>query len=144
MSINSAVSCGPPPSRNPAQSLVPVLIQVPALPRTSRAPSRGATRRRRRLRREVRVAASAIVFAVPMTWAFLAVLGGPPEVRGSDTGRPTGTSGRYAIAADDGPRASITLEEPCEAAGSCETRPPVVLEEIVPDERSEGVARAGG
>lgn len=144
MNLDTRALSGPNPARNPASDFAPVLIQVPALPVRARAPRtypagvRG--RRRRRLRREVRVAATALLCGVPLTWALL-TFAGPGLDRSAHAAADE--AGRIAVAvADELPMVTISLE-PAAPPPTLDA-PPVVLEEIVPDHGAEEAVHAGG
>lgn len=78
----------PSPVCEPLSALGPVLIRVPALsPAQCKAGARGVAKPKtgtgkRRLRREVRLAGTAMLMATPLAWAMVTQLGGAPE---SDT-----------------------------------------------------------
>ena len=112
--------------------LVPTLIRVPALPAARRVGT--TTRRRRRLRREVKVAGTALLFGIPMAWSLLAF--GPRAEAGRSEIAPAVVA---APAADDGASmVTISLE-------SDESRPPVLLQAVVPaDGAEEAASHAGG
>lgn len=168
------IQCGPAPARDAGQPIAPVLIQVPALPRArgaSRRPSRqyvgpsrtAGVRRRRRLRREVRVAGSAILFGVPMAWAML-TLWSPGT---SADAAPQGAEpARVAVAArdpeirqgprtdcvvsgevvDDGPPWATISLEPTRTSQPGELTSPVVEPAgyLLPAESGEETFHAGG
>lgn len=100
-----------------------ILIRVPALAGDSRASWHSdfraaihpratvSPRRGRRLRREIRVAASAMIFAIPMSWALMAFakIGPDPSssvLENTADAHPENTSQPLA----HGPRVTITLE----------------------------------
>jgi hypothetical protein len=115
---------------------VPVLIRVPALSASARRTTRRpAARRRRRLRREVRVAATALLCGLPMTWGLLSLSAGRPEA-------PVVAEARTS-AEDESPTLSISLE-PTGLTPTRDASPRVVLEEVIPDAGSEESAHAGG
>lgn len=127
--------CGPASARNPIPTSTGVLIQVPALGRRARRP---AGRRRRRLRREFRVAGSALAFTLPITWAFLTFGGGRPDARAMPP---------VAVRVDTSearPVASITLE-PALATYPPEAEAPIVRPAgyLLPADGSEEPAHAG-
>jgi hypothetical protein len=126
------------------------LIQVPALPAQGRVsrrstvrPGTNASRRRRRLRREVRVAAYALAAAAPlflvatMLWAVQ-----PPRTLAS------AAPGKLATDKDDRgtlrpPSISISIE-PTILTPYAEVEPPVVFPGyLLPDDGREEPANAG-
>lgn len=124
--------------RTSVDSIAPTLIQVPAL--SGRGTSRRALpRRRRRLRREVRVAASALLFALPMAGLLLMLGAGHPE-----------SEARAAV--EEAPSISISVEPIALPHGGAtlrldETSPTVLIDEIVPEgavSGAEEAAHAGG
>lgn len=121
-----------PSTAHAAPGLVPTLIRVPALP-AARRPA-ATTRRRRRLRREVKVAGTALLFGLPMAWSLLAF--GPRAEAGRSEINPAVVA---APAADDGSSmVTISLE-------ADEARPPVLLHAVVPAEwPEEAASHAGG
>jgi hypothetical protein len=137
MNREPSALCGPASARNPIPSMAQVLIQVPALGVRPRRPA-APRRRRRRLRREFRVAGSALAFALPMAWAFLTCWGGRPDA----PSLPLGPS--RVGAAEVQPVATITLE-PALATYPQETEDPIVRPAgyLLPDDSSEGAAHAG-
>ena len=132
---------------------VPVLIQVPAVPSLERASRRATARlqrrpaaRRRRLRREVRMAGYTLMMTAPLILASLLLWGGRPAVSMAAT-RPVGDcvsdDGRADLAAARPPAISISIESatlsPCS-----EAEPPVVLPGyLLPDDHCEEPAHAG-
>src|SRR4051812_31803837 len=73
--------------RDDSRPIVPVLIQVPTLPPRKRTTKRAAARphrhpaaRRRRLRREVRMAGYTVLMASPLVLASLLLWGGRPTI----------------------------------------------------------------
>lgn len=112
---------------------VPTLIRVPALPAARRVGV--TTRRRRRLRREVKVAGTALLFGLPMAWTLLAF-------------GPRAEAGRAEVARAVVEPASMGVDSPSIVTISLEAdeaRPPVVLHAIAPAEGPEEVAaHAGG
>lgn len=167
---STGIQCGPAPARDAGQSVAPLLIQVPALPRARGAarrpsrqfasPSRSAgVRRRRRLRREVRVAGSAILFGVPMAWAML-TLWNPGTV--ADAAPQSARSAPVAVAAwspdsgaegsepgaharDERPWATLSLE-PTRTGQPAELDTPIVEPAgyLLPAESGEETFHAGG
>ena len=140
----------------------PILIRVPALEsanRTSvhsqfRSRATIAPRRGRRLRREVRVAASALIFALPMSWALMAFARIGPD--SSSSSSSASISPPAALVAglpktpepsDDGPGVTITLDpsavaSPYAPASDAPTVMPAGY--LVPDDDgSEDTAHAG-
>jgi hypothetical protein len=118
-------------ARHPSATVVPVLIQVPTLSSAARRQARPPGRRRRRLRREVRVAGSALLFAAPMSWALLAAFGATSDAPARGDLAP--------------PAVSISLEPAALVPSPVGEGPaPVVLEGIVPDLGPEEAAHAGG
>lgn len=124
----------------------PILIEVPALAgqwrsKTSwpRAP------RRRRLRREVRMIAMALIFAIPMSWAFVSVWQFQSANPKSDAPVPSGpaVSSELAIGTVV-PRVSISLEAGS-ASGGLEFHAPVAVPAgyILPDDATQEPAHAG-
>jgi hypothetical protein len=139
---------GPVYVRNPVRPIGPVLIQVPALPgSTARTPirpsGRTTTRRRRRLRRELRVAGSALLLVAPLAWAALFLFGGDTEPVGVPA-RLVGIEG--FASAEELPRLVIpivpmvTVPPPARDA-----KGPVVLPNyVLPDDGFEEPTHAGG
>ena len=62
----------------PTGPIIPVLIRVPSLDPTTGARRRPPIRRRR-LRREVRMAGSLLIMATPLAWALMMMGGRDPE-----------------------------------------------------------------
>lgn len=137
MNREPSALCGPASARNPIPTMASVLIQVPALGGRARRPA-GPRRRRRRLRREFRVAGSALAFALPMAWAFLTCWGGQPDAPSLPMG-PTRVQ-----AAEVRPVATLTVE-PALATYPQDSEAPIVRPAgyLLPDDGSEGVAHAG-
>jgi hypothetical protein len=150
--------------RTTDRPVVPILIQVPALPalmgpsarsslrvRTRSSSSLRPQRRRRRLRREVRVAAYAMVLMAPMMYAPLALWGerssntnpNPNLTPAEPPGPGRGTEGPELTSALHPPVISISIE-PVAGASCSEPEPPVVFPGyLLPDNDSEGPAHAG-
>jgi hypothetical protein len=143
--------------RTTDRPVVPILIQVPALPALMGPSARSSLRvkartssslrpqRRRRLRREVRVAAYAMMLMAPMMYAPLALWGErssntkPAESPGPE--RPM--DGPELTSALHPPVISISIE-PVVGAPSSEAEPPVVFPGyLLPDNDSEGTVHAG-
>jgi hypothetical protein len=131
MNLETKALPGPESDRDAAPLFLPVLIQVPALSRRGRPLTQRSSGRRRRLRREVRVAGTALLCGVPMAWMLLALGVGRSEVVAAPE-RPAFT------VSDDPPMVTISLEP------ARELSPPVVLEAIVPDIDTEEAFNAGG
>lgn len=131
MSLYQGVLSVPAPSRSVGSAAVsvPVLIQVPALaPRHSRTSPRIPTVRlrprnnpelpkpRRRLRREIRLAGSAILCSVSMIWALLSLWSGSPLA-----GAATSQAKEPTISATEAPKPSglspSAMPEPPEVEG---------------------------
>jgi hypothetical protein len=132
MTTETCALLGPSPTRDTMTNriettVVPVLIQVPALSASARRAALRPVgrRRRRRLRREVRVAGSALLFGVPLAWGLLAFWGGRPDAVASTAPCPPDYSA-----------VSISLD--------VEAPPRVVLEDVVPDIGCEETVHAGG
>ncbi|MEO6807750.1 MAG: hypothetical protein ABI353_01375 [Isosphaeraceae bacterium] len=130
MNLETKALPGPESDRDAASTFLPVLIQVPALSRRGR-PLTHRTTGRRRLRREVRVAGTALLCGVPMAWMLLVLGAGRSEVVAAPE-RPAFT------VSDDPPMVTISLEP------VRELRPTVVLESIIPDIDTEEAFNAGG
>lgn len=129
MNLETKALPGPESDRDAALQFLPVLIQVPALSRRGRPLTRRT--KGRRLRREVRVAGTALLCGVPMAWMLLVLGVGRSEVVAAPE-RPAFT------VSDDPPMVTISLEP------SRELGPPVVLESIIPDLDTEEAFNAGG
>ena len=138
MTTYTALLSRPSQARPSACMVAPVLIQVPELIGRGKFTLRlsAAPRGRRRIRREVRVAATTLLFAVPMSWAllFFVKIGPAPG--------PTALASPLTVAnasdpMEDGPRVTITLD-PSAVAGSLEPEVPIALPAgyLVPDEDS--------
>jgi hypothetical protein len=150
MSLDIRALSGPVRVREPApvRPIGPVLIQVPALrtpgARTPARPSaRTAMRRRRRLRKEVRIAGSALLLGTPVACALMFLFAGDPEPAGVPA-RLMGIEG--FASADEIPRPPapvapvITVPRPTGAADA-----PVVLPAyVLPDDGSGEPTHAGG
>ena len=144
MTTHTALLASPTKARPSARMIAPVLIQVPALSARDRHSQRPSARRgRRRIRREVRVVASTMLFALPMSWALL----GFAKV-GSGPARPISAApiavADAPVSFEDGPRVTLSLEpsaviEPTERDGPM-AHPAGYL---VPDHGSEETAHAG-
>jgi hypothetical protein len=142
--------------RTTDRPVVPILIQVPALPALKTASARAdirvrtATslrprRRRRRLRREVRAAAYTMMLMAPMMFAPLAIWGErsatAPVAEPGD--RADGAGGPDLAEAHHPPVISISIE-PVVGSSCPEAEPPVVFPGyLLPDDDSEGRAHAG-
>jgi hypothetical protein len=123
---------------------IPVLIQVPALRgSTFRTPARRlirtTMRRRRRLRREVRMAGSALLLAVPLACTLMFLFAGDPE--------PAGVPARL-VGIEGCASADEILWQPASIAPALPTRKadaPVVLPDyVLPDDGAEEPTHAGG
>lgn len=160
MSPNPGVLCEPPPSLETeperASTTIPlVLIQVPSLPTGPRVPRPsvrplGPVRRRRRLRREVRVAALALLFSVPMVGISLKFW---PSGSSTEASIPMLVASMPPVSdlgqnAEDSPiRSWVTISlEPAAGNRVPEFQPPVVRPAgfLLPDHGSEEPAHAGG
>ena len=162
MSPNLGVLCEPPTALDtePERAFTPttlVLIRVPALPvepkpshlhASVRSP--GPIRRRRRLRREVRVAALALLFSVPMVGVSLKFW---PSSSVPEASSPTlvasipAGSDRDQTQEDLPVRPWVTISlEPAAGERVPEFQPPVVRPAgfLLPDHGSEEPAHAGG
>ena len=124
------------------RTLAPVLIQVPRLNSSSdrvvraRKPIR---RGGRRLRREVRVAITAMAFAIPMSWAMLSFGKAGPERE-----KLAPIPAALASSVEGTPLATLSLD----TLGSISTpefEAPVALPAgyLVPDDRAEDLNHAG-
>jgi hypothetical protein len=133
--------------------VVPILIQVPAFPApTSRSAwprvrARAATspQRRRRLRREVRVAAYALMLAAPLVSAPVWIRGEwSSTVPGAARPEPApAAEGTDRAVAHHPPVISISIEPAAGVTGT-EAEPPVVFPGyLLPDDDSEEPAHAG-
>jgi hypothetical protein len=151
MTQDHIVLCGPTRVWDPVRPIGPVLIQVPALSSSSqhwrRTATRTAVRRRRRLRREVRLAGTAfLLFVVPLAWGILTV-GRSDAEQPAVSARLTGieiVSPSFA-AADESSRVTGPTEPSAAAPGVLrERQTPVVLPGyVLPDDGSEEPAHAG-
>lgn len=137
------------------RSTVPVLIRVPSLyySRSRQSSHSNAPRVRRRLKKEVRVAAATLIFAMPLSWSLFALVG----VGSTESSKPIANvaprpvsevrSERIAIVEpSEEPRATIGLRTPdAMPSQPAETEVPVVLpaDYLVPDEAPEETAHAG-
>jgi hypothetical protein len=132
----------PAPARSASCPIAPVLIQVPALPCSARGRrSSRPVRRRRRLRREVRIAGSALLLGLPLAAAALMLGGARSSALTPDEG-PT----RPATAGAEGPPVvSIAMPiDPEPPASVRESVPPVQLPDyVLPDDGSEEATHAG-
>jgi hypothetical protein len=140
--------------RTSDRPVVPILIQVPALPALmspSARPSlrvRAATsphRRRRRLRREVRVAAYAMMLAAPLVSAPLWIWGewSSTAPRAARPEPACAADGKDLAVAHHPPVISISIE-PATGVTGAEAEPPVVFPGyLLPDDDSEEPAHAG-
>lgn len=146
MTPHIALLLPPIGARDGSRGDAPVLIRVPMLsvgPRRAARPSIQPRRSRRRLRREIRVAASALMFALPMSWALLAFAKiGPETAPASPTTNPAASpvATPEAPAADPGPRATITLDPSAVAypsAPALDVPAVVPAGYLVPDDGSE-------
>ena len=126
--------------RRPTEAL-PVLISVPKLTARVRGPR---ARGRRRLRREVRVAACALLAILPASMALFAFSGDglPTLAAGLTIGRPATSSPDEPATR---PAAVISLEplEPVVVTVGRDPEPPVILPGILlpadtPEESSDG------
>jgi hypothetical protein len=140
--------------RTTGRPVVPILIQVPAVPalmgragrtsmgvRVRTGTSVRQQRRRRRLRREVRVAGYAMMLMAPMMYAPLAMWG----ERSSNEPRAVepGSDCPELTTALHPPVISISIE-PVAGSSCSEAEPPVVFPGyLLPDNESEGPAHAG-
>ncbi len=140
--------------RTTGRPVVPILIQVPAVPalmgragrtspgvRVRTGASLHPQRRRRRLRREVRVAGYAMMLMAPMMYAPLAMWGerssNEPRAVGPGSDCPELTTALHP------PVISISIE-PVAGSSCSEAEPPVVFPGyLLPDNESEGPAHAG-
>lgn len=127
----------------------PILIEVPALGpdlQAGRTAHRrtGVTRRRRRLRREVRMAGSALMVVMPLTWVLFTFCGSQPEPPAVQP-RLMGVEGVPAsfLAVDQVPWVRPVGERATTQA--CDDQTPVVLPGyVLPEEGCEEPAHAGG
>lgn len=126
------------PARRSPGPIAPVLIRVPNVATVRRSPVRSASRRRR-LRREIRVAAYGVLTALPLSWAIIAtgVFGVAPS-----------TPAVASAEADDSPIVSITLGPPAPASAFLATalepvRTVTLPGYLLPDEGPEGAEHAG-
>jgi len=133
----------PPPPRDLSAALGPVLIQVPVLAARLRAEPRPrrAIQRRRRLRREVRLAGSAALLGLPLAAAALMLGGARSSAR-----PPDGAPGFRAAAVIEAPP-MVSIAMPIESEASAPLRdliPPVQLPDyVLPDDGTEETAHAG-
>ncbi len=121
----------------------PILIQVPTVSARSRPSGRvRPTKGRRRLRREVRVAASTLAFAAPMSWFLLGFAPLGPE--SSTAARPAATADAAMPSGDPGPRVTITID--ASPIIPLVRDAPVVLPAgyVVPEDGPEVSSHAGG
>lgn len=164
MTPHTAILSGPHSPRAFAEAgrpNAPVLIRVPTL-RPSRSARVTAPRGRRRLRREVRVAASTLLLVLPMSWALFAFpkIGSSPDAAIGDSGRVVATapapihpnrSQVQAVAdADDAPQVTIGLNttpvsSPPSTTSTPEPDAPIVAPAgyLVPDESPEEASHEG-
>jgi hypothetical protein len=132
----------------PVRPHVPVLIQVPALPgptaRTMlRSSARTTMRRRRRLRREFRIAGSALLLGTPLACTLLFLFAGDPE----PVGVPARLVGIEGVAsADEMPRLTTPIAPVVTVPPALrDSHAPVVLPDyVLPDDGSEESTHAGG
>jgi hypothetical protein len=145
-------------SRVALPPIVPVLIQVPAVPSLLRASGRAASRphrrpvaRRRRLRREVRMAGYTVMMIAPLSLASALLMGGrsggalepalPAVARAAAESAAPGCD-RPGLASAP-PIISISLE-PAALSPYAEVEPQVVLPGyLLPDDECEEPAHAG-
>jgi len=127
----------------------PVLIRVPALGRVAGAPStrsaiRPALVRRRRLRREVRLAGATLLLLAPLGGAIMAFQAALPEPQGV-AARLTGIEG-LGLPADEGPCLALPVAPALHiAVPACDGGGPVVLPDyVLPDNGTEEPSHAGG
>ena len=143
MTPHTALLSGPTSPRSSATLSAPILIQVPSLSSRPRPTPRPATPRvRRRLRREVRVAASTLLFALPMSWALVVFAKIGPEPGRSGAMAPTATVAEAPAPIEDGPRVTLGVEP---AAPAEPDHAPIVVPAgyLIPDDGSEVSAHAG-
>ena len=146
MKPDHGASSGLMPTRGMAYSIVPVLIRVPALPSAPRRPGRFApTRRRRRLRREVRAVGSAVLVGLSATLGLLPIWGLRSLASSTSAGPAlASTSLSIPTPADREPVVSLcpTLE-PASTPSLGDQGASVVLHGfIVPDDRGEEAPHA--
>jgi hypothetical protein len=149
----------------PGDAPAPVLIRVPALagsrPHVRVRPARlrprpvvGVPARRRRLRREVRVAGSALLFCVPMAFGLL-TFWGPPRSSAGASAPSASIAASPAVAPQaesaarreaSPPLATISFEPLVEPTRPEDPKVPVVRPAgyLLPDDGPEESAHAGG
>ncbi len=130
------------PARRSLGPIAPVLIRVPNVATARRSPVRPASPRRR-LRREIRVAAYGVLTALPLSWAIIAT-----GVFGVAPATPAVASAEAESEADDSPIVSITLGPPAPASAFFATalepvRTVTLPGYLLPDEGPEGDDHAG-
>lgn len=134
--------------------MVPVLIQVPAIPSSTRSTQRVSFRnfrrpatRRRRLRREVRMAGYTLLMASPLLLASLLLWGGRPTVSMASARTPEAEArdcdAKDLAAASRPPTISLSIE-PSGLTPIVEVESPVVLPGyLLPDDGCEDTHHAG-
>jgi hypothetical protein len=140
--------------RTTGRPVVPILIQVPALPALAKVSARTGVRvrsatslrpqrRRRRLRREVRVAAYTVMLTVPMLFSPFWFGKGLSAIMPSSVPSESAAEGSRLAAGHRPPVISISIEPTTGLSGS-EAEPPVVFPGyLLPDDDSEGPDHAG-
>lgn len=161
MSPNLGVACEPAPLLDPepergSPNHALVLIRVPALPpephfrrgpHSLRGRSMPPTRRRRRLRREVRVAALALLFALPTAGLLLRFGPTVPERPTPDSTLVASIPDVRLAAEEPSVQTWVTISlEPAAGDRIPDLQTPVVRPSgfLLPDHGSEEPAHAGG
>jgi hypothetical protein len=125
-----------------ARPIVPILIQVPSLTAPARR-SAGARRRRRRLRKEVRVAGLTMMSVLPVGFLLLALGGAQPVERPARSKVPTAVAPARTVEAPCDRDASVELADAPVASIASAPVPVVFHDYLLPVDGPEEPDHAG-
>jgi hypothetical protein len=121
-----------------ALPVLPILIRVPAVSTRPLSSAESARRkgRRRRLRREVRMAGTVLLLGLPLSWTILSIPWNRPATASAPKRGAAMPSAELA-AADTPPLIELTLEPAAPVVPARDPQPPVALPGyVIPDDGS--------